>query len=486
MQTFLPYPDLRASCAVLDDRRLGKQRVETFQILRALTWPTYAWKNHPAVRMWRGFVPGLVRYGVENCREWTRRGYADAVLPQLLAWSGGAVPQDPDLPPWFGVEELHRSHRSALLRKDPAIYRPLFGPDEADDLPYFWPSPVFPHWPLQPSLGLEPWPWQAAVVRAVQAGRDVLLVCRPGAGASTTGLLAALAMPGRTALIAPPLGAPAGPVPSIELLPARAASALTTAETIARRPGPEDLAAMTAEAEQSAWQLATVVPDGDFGLIVLDGADRIAPAVRRDGGPPVLCIVGRADADQRGALAARHGLREPLHVGAGWDPADVHLGCSTGRARKAVTAQVRGCAPALLVVEDRGQADRLQIGLSAEGLRTDSWAPGMRAARGARAVAAWRGRKLDALVVPRGPLPPLGRVRPRLLLHVAAPATRDDWRETAVTLAPDRAVIVPAPGWSAEWIDEPGCLRASLLRPYGEPVAVPCGRCDRCARGARD
>ena len=57
MQTFLPYPDLRASCVVLDDRRLGKQRVETFQILRALTWPEYAWKNHPAVRMWRGFLP---------------------------------------------------------------------------------------------------------------------------------------------------------------------------------------------------------------------------------------------------------------------------------------------------------------------------------------------------------------------------------------------------------------------------------------------
>ena len=88
MQTFLPYPDLRASCVVLDDRRLGKQRVETFQILRALTWPEYAWKNHPAVRMWRGFVPALVEYGLENCREWTRRGYADSVAEQLVAWTG--------------------------------------------------------------------------------------------------------------------------------------------------------------------------------------------------------------------------------------------------------------------------------------------------------------------------------------------------------------------------------------------------------------
>ncbi|HMC68015.1 MAG TPA: pyrimidine dimer DNA glycosylase/endonuclease V, partial [Mycobacteriales bacterium] len=36
MQTFLPYSRFDASAAVLDDLRLGKQRVETLQILRAL------------------------------------------------------------------------------------------------------------------------------------------------------------------------------------------------------------------------------------------------------------------------------------------------------------------------------------------------------------------------------------------------------------------------------------------------------------------
>jgi hypothetical protein len=34
---------------------------------------------------------------------------------------------------------VHRSHRSSLLRKDPAFYRPLFGDDLPDDLPYVWP-----------------------------------------------------------------------------------------------------------------------------------------------------------------------------------------------------------------------------------------------------------------------------------------------------------------------------------------------------------
>lgn len=479
MQTFLAYADLRASCVVLDDRRLGKQRVETFQVLRALTWPDYAWKNHPAVVMWRGFVPGLVRYGVQSCREWTRRGYADSVLPQLLAWTGGEVPENPELPPWFGVEALHLSHRSALLRKDPAAYRPLFGPDEPDDLPYLWPPAVFPQWPLRPSLGLEPYPWQAAAVAAVAAGRDVLLVARPGSGGSTTGLLAGLAVPGRTAMVAPPLGPAAGPVPPLTPPPARHVPTSAAATTIARRPGPEDLAAMAAEAEPSAWQFGTEVPDGNLGLVVLDGADSVDPAPSEVRRPPVLAVVGRADARQRAMLTARHGLLDPIHLGGGWDPGPVVLGTVSGRRRVVVGQQVRACSPALVAVEDRQRADRLVVALRADGLRVTSWAPGMRAGRGASAIAAWRGRGLDALVVPQGELPPLGRVRPRLLLHAVAPATRDAWRDALVALGPERAVLVPEPGWSADWADA-ACLREGLLRAYGEPVAVPCGGCDRC------
>ena len=44
-----------------------------------------------------------------------------------------------ELPPWLGDDAVHRSHRSALVRKDPAVYADLF-PGEPDDLPYVWPS----------------------------------------------------------------------------------------------------------------------------------------------------------------------------------------------------------------------------------------------------------------------------------------------------------------------------------------------------------
>jgi hypothetical protein len=44
------------------------------------------------------------------------------------------------LPPWLGVERLHRSHRVALVRKDPASYATRFDPVPEDEpARYYWP-----------------------------------------------------------------------------------------------------------------------------------------------------------------------------------------------------------------------------------------------------------------------------------------------------------------------------------------------------------
>ena len=62
MQTFLPFSDFDASAHALDVKRLGKQRVETIQIVRALTVPDYGWRSHPAALMWKGYEEALGRY----------------------------------------------------------------------------------------------------------------------------------------------------------------------------------------------------------------------------------------------------------------------------------------------------------------------------------------------------------------------------------------------------------------------------------------
>lgn len=148
MQTFLPYPDFERCAEVLDTRRLGKQRVEVLQIMRALTVEGYAWKHHPAVLMWKGYEAALVAYGVAICREWRRRGFADTCEAKILIDARGAgvrrarsqatLENGGRLPPWLGDTALHRSHQSSLVRKDPEHYGPRF-PGVPDDLPYEWP-----------------------------------------------------------------------------------------------------------------------------------------------------------------------------------------------------------------------------------------------------------------------------------------------------------------------------------------------------------
>ncbi|MFC0602878.1 MSMEG_6728 family protein [Streptomyces palmae] len=150
MQTFLPHPDFRESARELDRRRLGKQRVEALQILRGLTVPGYGWRHHPAVRMWTGYEEALVRYGLEICRVWRERGHQDSCAASLVADLAEHRPGRPvrdqaelaqagELPPWLGDAAFHRSHQSALVRKDPEVYAPRF-PGVPDDLPYVWPA----------------------------------------------------------------------------------------------------------------------------------------------------------------------------------------------------------------------------------------------------------------------------------------------------------------------------------------------------------
>lgn len=184
MQTFMPYQSFKRTAKVLDQRRLGKQRVETYQIMGTLlglrlktgevidtgrteiihyedqTWEEVPvlqrvqwepkdwvveerepghWRRHPAVLMWAGHESWLMGYQSMICREWTDRGFKDTCYDKthaLYVASGWRVGPKPE---WLGNRAFHRSHKSNLLRKDPEHYGPLF-PNVPDDLEYVWPS----------------------------------------------------------------------------------------------------------------------------------------------------------------------------------------------------------------------------------------------------------------------------------------------------------------------------------------------------------
>ena len=132
MQTFLPYSDIKKSIECLDWRRLGKQRVESMQIHNILTGKTQTkgWRNHPAVLMWSGFENALAVYMNTAITHWIDRGYNNTMkLIEVV---------DYQLPPWFGDQKFHDSHKSNLLRKDFDFYS-QYGWGVSPHLDYIWP-----------------------------------------------------------------------------------------------------------------------------------------------------------------------------------------------------------------------------------------------------------------------------------------------------------------------------------------------------------
>lgn len=139
MQTFLPYPNFAESARCLDRQRLGKQRVECLQLLKALLVPASGWSNHPAAKMWRGRELALLRYGESICCEWLNRGYKDTCLGKMQdLYFAHRQGEENTMPDWLGDSSFHAAHRSNLLRKSLTHYG-QFGWSEPNDLPYVWP-----------------------------------------------------------------------------------------------------------------------------------------------------------------------------------------------------------------------------------------------------------------------------------------------------------------------------------------------------------
>ena len=162
MQTFITYKgtDFSKTAKILDNKRLGKQRVEALQILKALNGEyKSAWINHPAVKMWRGYRNTLVYYGQIICQEWVNRGFKDTCYKKISSYyisefispfnhtekiykSLTDVNVYPvniyKIPPFLNSNRFIRGMRSNLLRKNPKYYKKYFK-NTPNNLEYYWP-----------------------------------------------------------------------------------------------------------------------------------------------------------------------------------------------------------------------------------------------------------------------------------------------------------------------------------------------------------
>lgn len=143
MMTFRPYLSHEKTASVLDYKRLGKQRLEAYQIMAAmmapLTGEVGGWTNHPVVQMWGGrpnpyidhacgqlHLRDLLVYYHSIRDEWKRRGYKHQMDYKVLPFEFMAsrtlhleVIADHPLP-WGRAQE--QAHRRILLRKDSDWY----------------------------------------------------------------------------------------------------------------------------------------------------------------------------------------------------------------------------------------------------------------------------------------------------------------------------------------------------------------------------
>lgn len=153
MQTFVPYADIDESAETLDNKRLNKQLLEGRQVYGIISSgrTTGGWVNHPAVKMWRNFDNGLFAYLTGIVNECTRRGISteknwNAICEMHEAnWNRGSGVV---MPPWWGDERVHLSHRQNLYKKDPEYYAYFVNDNRlsavscCDTCNYFWPSHV--------------------------------------------------------------------------------------------------------------------------------------------------------------------------------------------------------------------------------------------------------------------------------------------------------------------------------------------------------
>lgn len=128
MQTFLPSGSPIFAAQALDNKRLNKQILEGYQILKVLATNGKAWRNHPAVLMWEGHEGSLLVYVRDMITEAKHRGIKtennEANINTLASQYGNQW--DDSKPDWMRdkqkLSKVIATHRANLYRKDPIYY----------------------------------------------------------------------------------------------------------------------------------------------------------------------------------------------------------------------------------------------------------------------------------------------------------------------------------------------------------------------------
>jgi hypothetical protein len=167
VNTFIMDQNLVLSASLLDNKRLGKQRVETRQIIdileeidRGSTTVNKGFINHPAVKAWIGYTNQLKVYFNIIVREWCFRGFKnnmdfysiDENLYHIVPCNfiGNKAYYDVtkfnkySFPFWVNYPPFYLSHQASLCRKNPVYYSKFLREELKPFLNngYLWPTKI--------------------------------------------------------------------------------------------------------------------------------------------------------------------------------------------------------------------------------------------------------------------------------------------------------------------------------------------------------
>lgn len=165
VNTFIIVPDIYQTAKMLDDKRLGKQRLEAKQLIDVLERYDQTmvleggWSTHPATRSWVGYTNALKAYFNIMVEEWISRGNnntmsmypVDHRLFRIVpcSFDGKTAKFEGNFdqycyPYWISFPPLYMSHQASLCRKFPEYYKNFLRDELLPFLSngYLWPSNV--------------------------------------------------------------------------------------------------------------------------------------------------------------------------------------------------------------------------------------------------------------------------------------------------------------------------------------------------------
>lgn len=126
VNTFVTSNSVSECASNLDNKRLGKQRVEAKQIIDCIESKlTKGFGNHPATLMWKDHIIGLKYYCNAMIKEWKSRknSKGEPFKNTMEIYELDIKDEKEIMPWWFYCKQLQLTHKCSLLRKNPVYYK---------------------------------------------------------------------------------------------------------------------------------------------------------------------------------------------------------------------------------------------------------------------------------------------------------------------------------------------------------------------------